>query len=131
MDRAFDLVDVGARDIYEVDILEAMCALKHLWNASSSSIVQNCWAHARILKPDSGNSTAESENCAVTAAIKKNLCKQAKQLVAPHSKISINAIFNPPGEDDCVTVLSDEKIVRQVLPSEEPDSNDDEIHTVL
>ena len=46
--RALDLDDAGERDIYKVNLLEAMLMAKRAWNAVTSETISNCWDHTGI-----------------------------------------------------------------------------------
>ena len=45
---ALDLDDAGERDIYKVNLLEAMLMVKESWDAIESSTIKHCWDHTEI-----------------------------------------------------------------------------------
>jgi hypothetical protein len=45
---ALDLDDAGERDIYKINLVEAMFMAKDAWNAISSETIKNCWEHTGI-----------------------------------------------------------------------------------
>jgi hypothetical protein len=46
--RALDLDDAGERDIYKVNLLEAMLMAKEAWAAVEHSTIKHCWDHTEI-----------------------------------------------------------------------------------
>jgi hypothetical protein len=46
--RALDLDDAGERDIYNINLLEAMLMAKDAWNAITVTTIENCWDHTGI-----------------------------------------------------------------------------------
>ncbi|KAJ7224681.1 DDE superfamily endonuclease-domain-containing protein [Mycena pura] len=48
--RAIELDEAGARDIYKINILEAMCMAKEAWNAVTPETIAHCWRHTGIQK---------------------------------------------------------------------------------
>lgn len=46
--RALDLDDAGEREIYKIDLLEAMLMAKAAWDAVDSTTIRNCWNHTAI-----------------------------------------------------------------------------------
>ena len=46
--RALDLVHRKVKDIWKVDNLIAMYFFKSIWNNSSSELIKDCWAHAKL-----------------------------------------------------------------------------------
>ena len=49
---AIDLDEAGKRDIYKVNLLEAMLMAKEAWDAVSSSTIKHCWDHTKIQSDD-------------------------------------------------------------------------------
>ena len=50
--RAIDLDEAGERDIYKINILEAMLMANEAWNAVEPSTIKHCWEHAEIQRYD-------------------------------------------------------------------------------
>ncbi|KIJ48340.1 hypothetical protein M422DRAFT_45354 [Sphaerobolus stellatus SS14] len=46
--RALDLEEAGERDIYKVNLLEAMLMAKNAWNAVTQDTIRHCWDHTKI-----------------------------------------------------------------------------------
>lgn len=46
--RAVDLDDAGQRDIYKIDLREAMLMMVKAWNQVKPSTIVNCWNHSGI-----------------------------------------------------------------------------------
>ncbi|KAH7929555.1 DDE-domain-containing protein [Leucogyrophana mollusca] len=46
--RAIDLDEAGERDIYKINILEAMLMAKEAWDAVEPSTIKHCWDHTGI-----------------------------------------------------------------------------------
>ncbi|GAA5878265.1 hypothetical protein JCM1840_002366 [Sporobolomyces johnsonii] len=69
-ERALDHDDAGEREIYKIDILEAMLLMNAAWTKVSKSTIANCWAHTGILSelphhisaPVSANPAAKKTN---------------------------------------------------------------------
>src|SRR3954453_24062640 len=40
---ALDLDDAGERDIYNINLLEAMLMAKEAWDAITPTMIENCW----------------------------------------------------------------------------------------
>lgn len=80
--------------------------------------------HSGVLNTDSEKSTSEPKYYEVKGADKESLLEEVEKLVAHYSETSTDAILNPPGENNCVSVLNDEAVVGRVVPSEQAESND-------
>jgi hypothetical protein len=46
--RALDLDDAGEREIYKIDLLEAMTMAKKAWNTVTPETIEHCWNHSQI-----------------------------------------------------------------------------------
>jgi DDE superfamily endonuclease len=46
--RALDLDNAGERDIYKINLLEAMVLAKKAWNTVTAEMITHCWAHSQI-----------------------------------------------------------------------------------
>ncbi|KAH7925285.1 DDE-domain-containing protein [Leucogyrophana mollusca] len=46
--RAIDLDEAGERDIYKINLLEAMLMAKDAWDSVEPSTIKHCWDHAGI-----------------------------------------------------------------------------------
>jgi hypothetical protein len=46
--RALDLDDAGEREIYKINLLEAMTMAKTAWDKVSSETIEHCWGHSQI-----------------------------------------------------------------------------------
>jgi hypothetical protein len=46
--RAIDLDELGATEIYKVDILEGMMMARHAWEQVSATTIKHCWDHTQI-----------------------------------------------------------------------------------
>ncbi|KIJ39132.1 hypothetical protein M422DRAFT_258011 [Sphaerobolus stellatus SS14] len=53
--RDLDLDEAGGRDIYKVNLLEAMLMAKKAWDEVTGSTVAHCWNHTQILPSTSHN----------------------------------------------------------------------------
>ncbi|KIJ12770.1 hypothetical protein PAXINDRAFT_35336, partial [Paxillus involutus ATCC 200175] len=47
-DRAIDLDEAGQRDIYKINLREAMLMAKEAWDVVDPQTIQHCWNHAGI-----------------------------------------------------------------------------------
>ena len=57
--RAMELDDAGERDIYKIDLREAMLLVVEAWNKVKPSTIINCWNHTKIqLDPEISPITA-------------------------------------------------------------------------
>jgi hypothetical protein len=45
-----ELDEAGARNIYKIDILEAMCMAREAWNTVTPETITHCWHHTGIQK---------------------------------------------------------------------------------
>jgi hypothetical protein len=45
---AFDLDASGEREIYKIDLLEAMLMVNEAWDAVSADTIEHCWNHTGI-----------------------------------------------------------------------------------
>ena len=61
--RAMELDDAGGRDIYKIDLHEAMLLMVEAWNKVKPSTIINCWNHTRI-QPDT---EIDSPSVSITA----------------------------------------------------------------
>ena len=55
--RALDLDEVGERDIYKLNLLEAMSMARDAWNSVSSTTIEHCWNHTGIQRAPIGRIT--------------------------------------------------------------------------
>jgi hypothetical protein len=46
--RALDCDNAGERDIYNINLLEAMLMAREAWDAVSATMIKNCWDHTGI-----------------------------------------------------------------------------------
>ncbi|KIK75627.1 hypothetical protein PAXRUDRAFT_172214, partial [Paxillus rubicundulus Ve08.2h10] len=46
--RAIDLDEAGDREIYKIDLPEAMVMAKEAWCSVTPETIQNCWNHTHI-----------------------------------------------------------------------------------
>jgi DDE superfamily endonuclease len=46
--RAIELDEADGRDIYKINILEAMTMICNAWKSVESSTIRHCWDHAEI-----------------------------------------------------------------------------------
>jgi len=46
--RALDLEEAGKRDIYKINLLEAMLLAKKAWAAVRQDTISHCWNHTKI-----------------------------------------------------------------------------------
>lgn len=55
--HALDLDDAGEREIYKIDLLEAMTMAKKAWNTVTSETIAHCWNHTGI-QPDASEASS-------------------------------------------------------------------------
>lgn len=125
MNCAFDLIDFKVCNIYKVNVLKVMRALKHFWNSFPYSIMSSCWIHARLIQADATASIMERDQT-MAADKKALLLNQVQQLVPQRTCLSIAELLNSSGEEDSAAGLADEELVAYVLPWQKPDSNDED-----
>jgi len=46
--RAIDLDEIGEREIYKINLLDAMVMAKQAWDAVTPETIQHCWNHTHI-----------------------------------------------------------------------------------
>ena len=46
--RAIEKDELGERDVYKINLLEAMLMAKEAWRQVDDSTIQHCWNHAKI-----------------------------------------------------------------------------------
>src|ERR1700744_844763 len=46
--HALDLDDAGEREIYKINLLEAMTMAKEAWGRVTSETIEHCWKHSQI-----------------------------------------------------------------------------------
>ena len=57
--RAIDLDDAEEREIYKINLLEAILMVKEAWAQVSSSTIANCWNHTKIQPESNVESTTQ------------------------------------------------------------------------
>ncbi|KIJ04375.1 hypothetical protein PAXINDRAFT_122841 [Paxillus involutus ATCC 200175] len=60
--RAIDLDEAGERNIYKINLREAMLMAKEAWDAVDSTTIQHCWNHCGIQADSSPNIRAPSSH---------------------------------------------------------------------
>lgn len=123
MERALELCEEEvSKEIYKVDVLSAMLAMKRIWDDLPQSSISNCWKHTGLLSPN---------NMPHTPAPERNneeteLMSVVQRLVPTPCRMRIEDLLHPTGEDDCIQVPDDGSLVEQVLATDE----DEEIRSV-
>lgn len=97
MFRIFDNIDVGAKSVYNVDVLTAMRWVKNEWEGLEKETIANCWRHCF---QDSSTLTPQIESYNVESAI-----ADAHEQSVRYSRIGIQSLLNPPEEDDVIETL--------------------------
>ncbi|KIK77289.1 hypothetical protein PAXRUDRAFT_76881, partial [Paxillus rubicundulus Ve08.2h10] len=46
--RAVDMDELGERDIYKINLLEALILAKKAWDEVSPETIKHCWDHTQI-----------------------------------------------------------------------------------
>jgi len=77
--RAIEEDEAGKRDIYKIDLLEAMLMAKRAWAQVNASTIEHCWDHTKIQPDDSArpanpdpksNATPATSNTSPTKDLK-------------------------------------------------------------
>lgn len=113
MERALDLSEEEVvSDIYKVDILSAMLALKRIWTALPPSGIFNCWVHTGLVTSLSTQSVQINFSTEAPEALTSTI----STLVPTHSRMDISEILNPEGENDCIQEANDSNLTDFVVP---------------
>lgn len=95
-------------DIYKVDILCFMQAVKQLWNFMDSTIISTCYNNTSLIKsPKVDDLTGPDEWKALTSAL--------QQPVTTFARMDIKNMLNPQNEDDYFTKTSHSALIEQIL----------------
>lgn len=120
MEYAVDQLDVGATDIYKVDILLAMRWLSIAWNDISADKIRNCWGTTGIV-PAYDCDTSTEDN--VTMAEIENYVGA----VVPQSRrIHVSELLTWEQEIEVTQQVSDADAVENIISSGELDAADDD-----
>jgi hypothetical protein len=133
--QALDLNTLGRKDIYKVDVLQAMVWSRAAWNALTPTAIHNCWKHSGVLGSEDSPEFWSRSYCDDT-----NLDdKLAKTMQELHCKdpFSVDDLIDSADEPETVHMqLLDDELVEfvQAEVDEEPmeDGNaDDDVVEVL
>lgn len=114
LDRALDLVDESARDIYKVEVLTAMRAVKRIWNELPSSVIADSWRVSKFLPGDESARTPVAPTGAEVAD-RTYLQDRVHELVPVLNRIPIDSFFHSKEEDDCIQRISDEGLIQHIV----------------
>lgn len=109
LERALDLADGETKNVYHVDILPAMLALKKIWNDLSISVIQDCWRHT-------GNLSTERSALlpVIEKAQREHVCSMVAELVPSCNRISKDELLNPAEEEECVQDIADGVVIEEL-----------------
>lgn len=91
MDQAIDLMEENVSEIYKIDILSAMRALKSVWVELPGNIIKQGWSHTKV-----GPATIQVESATNLAS---SLASERSRL---EEQISIMVLIDAPGESKCI-----------------------------
>lgn len=103
MERAVDIIDENVQNIYKVDILSAMRALKRLWEDLPSEIIEECWRHTDICQNSELCSDAIGPEDILTAQ-REALRISIEEIVPIRARMAIDKSLNASGEEECTDV---------------------------
>jgi len=100
--------------------------MRQIWEELEEKIIFNCWAHTGIANHLFGDDGGDTEILPEINAEENELMELVAEVIPPTSRITIDNLLNPDGEDDCIAVISDEYLANQiastVLNQEESES---------
>lgn len=114
LDRAMDLVDEDQTDIYRIEILTAMRAVKRIWNELPASVIVNSWNRSKLIRED----VALTDVTALTnveTADRAYLQERIHGLVAEQNRLPIDDFIHSKSEDDCIQNVTDESLISHVV----------------
>lgn len=59
--RTIEEDEAGKRDIYKIDLLEAMLMVKRAWSQVTASTIKHCWGHTKIQPEDNARPDLRSD----------------------------------------------------------------------
>lgn len=120
MYHAPDLIDVNTSDVYKVEIVEPMWALKRLCIALPATILHNSWKYTRIIQGDGTVARDDLEQFMV--ADSNRFTNLILELVSECSRIPIPPLLNAPAEKEYVEKQTDEELISHFLLGENNES---------
>lgn len=103
-ERALDYMDAKVENIYKVDQLTSMKAMRRMWDDIPASVLKNCWHHTGLVMGTEEVQRVEDSTVAeVLAAM--------SELVAPRTQMDIDFITNPEDENNVLEEADDTTLV--------------------
>lgn len=122
-------MDIDATDIYKLDILAAMRALKNIWVALPADVFKHDWYPIELpyVEPTRDCVAIDHLLCADSATLNDQLQK----ILPAFSLVSVNALLNPAEENACIEELDDEALVVCALSESDYESKKGTIDPVV
>lgn len=115
MKFSFDLADIGAAEIYKVDILPAMMWLVEVWNDIKEEKIYNCWKNTALMATTGTNGTGGEVQYPVETDVHGDLNSLFFHVVPEPRRILIEDILWWEEEEDATKELTDEALVDSLL----------------
>lgn len=115
-ERALDCIDAAVNNIYKVDQLTAMKALRRIWKNIPQSILHNCWKHTGLLGGEEGVNEGEED-------IEGEVLGAIRELVPFRAQMAIAFVLNPDGEDDVIEETDESTLAAEAVASVLQDDN--------
>ena len=93
-ERALDCLDANESNIYKLDQLTAMKAMRRIWDELPASVIEKCWNHTALVSAQVVRDPAEKDMEGVRDAL--------KELVPERARMCLDSILNPAGENEIV-----------------------------
>lgn len=109
--RVLDYIDIGERNIYKVDVLQAMRWIQKCWNELPAEAIYNCWRHTKLVDGDIDSVAVEGVENELTS-LRDDISDVVRTV---DRRMLVETLLNNPSENSATAEVTDDEIIGFVL----------------